>query len=178
MKNLRLVELDKDNFLAIDYNNFAKSMDFWKHITTKKLLIFQTDSMLCGNSHFTLDEFEKFDFIGARTPWDFKLYGGNGGLSVRDTEKSTQCVLDYEDGKLENLRKYGEDGFVARCFKLGGHNGRLGVGKLPTDSDKDRFAIQNYFNRPAFGAHQTSVQLPENQKEAFHQYCPEYGDLR
>lgn len=167
LRNVTLVELDKDNFDAKGYNDFVKSMEFWKHINGQHLLIFQTDSMLCSNSPYTLEDFESFSFIGARTPWDFKLPGGNGGLSVRDVNLSKECVMDLESGKLNKLKKYGEDGFFARCAKKKG-------AKLPVILDKDRFAAQNYFTQASFGGHQVSAQLSGSDLERFYQYCPEY----
>ena len=168
IKNLQLVELDKDNYTAKDYNDFVKSSNFWKYITTEKLLIFQTDSMLCSNSDYKLEDFEKYDFIGSRTPWDFKLPGGNGGLSVRDVIKSKKCISEYENGKLDHLKKYGEDGFFARCFDASADH------VLPTDDEKDMFSSQNYFTKKSFGGHQVSVQLSDDDREEFYSYCPEY----
>ncbi|KPI41285.1 uncharacterized protein AB675_8161 [Cyphellophora attinorum] len=46
------------------------------------LLMYQTDSMMCGNHKGTLDEWLDYDWVGA--PWYLESrYGGNGGLSLR-----------------------------------------------------------------------------------------------
>ncbi|KAK1765785.1 hypothetical protein QBC33DRAFT_543959 [Phialemonium atrogriseum] len=46
------------------------------------LLVFQTDSILCANSHQSLNDYLEFDWVGA--PWNPRgRFGGNGGLSLR-----------------------------------------------------------------------------------------------
>ncbi|KAL6787692.1 hypothetical protein J3E68DRAFT_444971 [Trichoderma sp. SZMC 28012] len=46
------------------------------------LLVFQTDSMLCGNSRLNLNDYLEYDWVGA--PWNpGGQWGGNGGLSLR-----------------------------------------------------------------------------------------------
>ncbi|PFH61034.1 hypothetical protein XA68_18399 [Ophiocordyceps unilateralis] len=49
------------------------------------LLLFQTDSMICANSMVEVDDFLRFDWVGA--PWNPEgEWGGNGGLSLRRVE--------------------------------------------------------------------------------------------
>ncbi|TDZ24309.1 hypothetical protein Cob_v003204 [Colletotrichum orbiculare MAFF 240422] len=46
------------------------------------LLVFQTDSMLCANSKYNINDYLEYDWIGA--PWNpGGRWGGNGGLSIR-----------------------------------------------------------------------------------------------
>lgn len=46
------------------------------------LLVYQTDSILCANSHQNINDYLDYDWIGA--PWNPNgRYGGNGGLSLR-----------------------------------------------------------------------------------------------
>lgn len=46
------------------------------------LLVFQTDSIICANSRYTINDFLEYDWIGA--PWHpSSTWGGNGGLSLR-----------------------------------------------------------------------------------------------
>ncbi|KAM3066243.1 hypothetical protein ACMFMG_003244 [Clarireedia jacksonii] len=70
------------------------------------LLVFQPDSIFCTKSIKTLNDFLKYDWIGA--PWSAtSKYGGNGGLSLRRVS-SILRVLKKESrtayhGELEDL---------------------------------------------------------------------------
>lgn len=87
-----LHNLDMMNSSVSSYNSMLKSPAFWSSLgeKTEKALIFQTDSLLLGES---IDEFLVYNYIGA--PWHMgneqwpeitKLVPpgvGNGGLSLR-----------------------------------------------------------------------------------------------
>ncbi|PQE11509.1 hypothetical protein CJF31_00011068 [Rutstroemia sp. NJR-2017a BVV2] len=70
------------------------------------LLVFQPDSIFCTKSRKTLNDFLKYDWVGA--PWSAtSKYGGNGGLSLRRVSSILQ-VLKKEartahHGELEDL---------------------------------------------------------------------------
>lgn len=55
----------------------------WEQLApSKHVLVFQTDAMICGNAHKTVDDFLEWDFIAAPMHNTQKLY--NGGLSLRN----------------------------------------------------------------------------------------------
>ncbi len=58
----------------------------WLYDTVLKpaewLLMFQTDSILCANSAYNINDYLEYDWVGA--PWNpNSRWGGNGGLSLR-----------------------------------------------------------------------------------------------
>ncbi len=73
------------DFLRVDFtgseyiNLLLTSALFWQQVQGEKLLYFQSDSVICSNSSYTLRDFLEYDFIGA--PWPD---GGccNGGFSL------------------------------------------------------------------------------------------------
>ncbi|KAH8799693.1 hypothetical protein F5884DRAFT_114028 [Xylogone sp. PMI_703] len=68
----------------------------WEDLApAKHVLIFQTDAILCANSHHTMDEFLEWDFIGAPVHDVEKLY--NGGLSLRNRELILQILNEGEN---------------------------------------------------------------------------------
>ena len=98
---IRLVEKDLDRN---DYNNLLLDINFWNEIDCEKVLIYQTDTFIAKKFD---DSFLEFDYIGA--PWgpsshsnflknhlnlEFDLLIGNGGLSIRNVEKSKSCLID------------------------------------------------------------------------------------
>ncbi|KAM5351242.1 hypothetical protein ACJ41O_003965 [Fusarium nematophilum] len=59
------------------------------------LLVFQTDSMICANSKYNLDDFLEYDWVGA--PWDPEsTWGGNGGLSLRRVSRIVDVLRGGE----------------------------------------------------------------------------------
>ncbi|KAM0436715.1 hypothetical protein ACHAPT_002426 [Fusarium lateritium] len=59
------------------------------------LLVFQTDSIICANSKYDLDDYLEYDWVGA--PWNpNSTWGGNGGLSIRRVSRLIQLLQNQE----------------------------------------------------------------------------------
>ena len=56
--------LQTDNLARKEYNELFKSLSFWNQIDAEYIQIMQTDSALCKNSRYTLDNFIQFPYIG------------------------------------------------------------------------------------------------------------------
>ena len=111
---ISLTCLHQSGFSKKDYNALLLSQAFWRALLgRKKVLIFQTDTVLCANSEHSLEEFMGFDYIGAtwnpRRPVGLVIHGGNGGLSLRDWHVSMECLRRFSPG----LWPGGEDGYFA-----------------------------------------------------------------
>lgn len=102
---------------------------FWEQLApAEHLLFFQLDSMLCGNSIRSLDEFlglDKtsvgYDWVGAVWEWrgyPATPYGGNGGLSLR--KRSTMVRITKEFGHTWELTQTPEDLWFAMMLELSG----------------------------------------------------------
>jgi len=49
------------------YSKALTSPEFWKLITTPKVLLAQTDTWMCNGAHKHLKDFLQYDYVGA--PW-------------------------------------------------------------------------------------------------------------
>lgn len=149
------------------YNALFLNIDFWKTIKGRlKILIFQTDSVVCNNSKYNICDFLHFDYIGPQwfdrlRPNGIVLDGGVGGFSLRDYSKSIDCLERFPG----NLWQGGEDNYFAFHIELIG-------GKVAKKNDSAKFCTQNKFIYKSFAAHQIS-NLSKVDKSRFLLYCPE-----
>jgi hypothetical protein len=99
---VHITKLPYENLTEQMYNGLLTTSGIYERIwmLPEHILIFQTDTMLFSGE---LEEFFKFDFIGA--PWKHSPFKGcNGGLSLRNREaiirvcKNNPWVYDNEDG--------------------------------------------------------------------------------
>ena len=161
-----LSKLNTDSLNASDYNGILLSCKFWNLLNGRgKILIFQTDSILCNKSPYNLYTFLDFDYIGStwarKRPVGITIDGGNGGLSLRSWEKSLQCLEQFPPSFWPG----GEDGYFGFHLELMG-------AKVGKEVDCAKFSTHRYFHYKSFGAHKISV-LDKKDKDAFIQYCPE-----
>jgi hypothetical protein len=161
-----LTGLGTDTLTPADYNALLLSREFWHALAGRgKVLIFQTDSVLCGKSVFELEDFLDCDYIGSkwqrRRPIGLTIDGGSGGLSLRDWERSVECLDRFPARHWRG----GEDAYFAFHMELIGAR----VGKPDACA---RFSTQGEFLAESFGAHQISL-LSEHDLAEFLSYCPE-----
>lgn len=87
---LHTVSLERHGFDTLPlnstrgYSRLIASSRFWQFVNADRVLIFQTDSVLCSLSPWRVDDFLEYDYVGA--PWLVPYDGitvGNGGLSLR-----------------------------------------------------------------------------------------------
>jgi len=149
---------------------FMISEGFWQAVVGKKVLVFQTDTLLCRHS-YGLRDFIDFDYIGA--PWSGGIlatnnngrggYAGNGGLSIRNVTLMLECTRSsmFRDRLItrHRARKYlsNEDLLFGMC--LLSHP----QAKLPSREEAMRFSVETlYFDRP-LGFHAIWRHLEEDQ---------------
>lgn len=95
-----LTRLDCDAINRDDYNALMLHNSFWQALAGRgKVLVFQTDAILCQASPYRLDDFLTFDYIGSdwgrHRPEGVVVDGGNGGLSLRDWSRSVECLARF-----------------------------------------------------------------------------------
>jgi hypothetical protein len=77
-----------------EYSSMLMSRKFWDAFPEEKILVFQSDIILCGPK---IDEFIRYDYIGApvryRDRSDAIVF--NGGLSLRSKSKLVQCLETF-----------------------------------------------------------------------------------
>lgn len=165
-----LSPLATENIVGRHYNAMLLTLDFWDSlIAHKKIFIFQTDSLLCGNTKYRLQDFMHYDYIGSwwprHRPVNAIIDGGNGGLSIRDWQKSRDCLERF----LPNLWPGGEDSYFA--FHID-----LIKGKVAREKECSKFSTQYKFRHNSFGCHNIS-QLSKKEQLTFVSYCPESASL-
>jgi len=162
------IPLHTTNLTSYEYSSLLKQKSFWNQIQAENILVFQTDSVLCNASMYTMNDFTKFDYIGCSS--DSKSVGksgyfgkeqfyGVGGLSFRKKSFMMQCIKDNPSSGL-----IAEDVFFSKCVSKSPSSRR------PTADDLASFCSQQRMFKKSFGAHKTSI-MKKTRK--FFKYCPE-----
>lgn len=146
-------ELAPDRLNGSMYNGLFLSRPFWDAIAGRgKILVFQTDSMLCNMSGYKLDDFLEFDFIGSRFPTGgcgLAFRGRIGGFSLRDWKRSAEALERFMPERWPT----GEDLFFSLFIDADG-------GRVSDDEDSDRFCGQRWFRKGCFALHQPNFRKP------------------
>jgi hypothetical protein len=112
------------------YSLLLKSRRFWDSFKCDRILLMQSDTVLCRNSDKRLSEFFEYEYIGGHTP---NMNHGsrihiNGGLSFRQRAGMLRCLQHQtQQDAIE------EDSFFSQCEEL----------QQPPVDVLDRFAIDN-----------------------------------
>lgn len=169
-ERISFVKLPVGTFDANSYNALLLSEPFWTALAgRKKILVFQTDALVCENSCFDIREFLGFDYIGSL--WRRKRRigivadGGNGGLSLRDWHRSVECLRRFPAAEWRG----GEDGYFAFHLDLLGY-------RIAKPANCARFSTQEKFLYRSWGVHQPSL-LKSADRDRFFAYCPEAHHL-
>jgi hypothetical protein len=133
----KLIELDIDNLTSVQYNKLCKSSAFYKCIETEIILIFQTDTIILSNNKDQINNFLKYDYVGA--PWRNRLVG-NGGLSLRRKSKMIEICEKVDPNLVEN-----EDNYF--CWQNVVNLNR------PSFEEAQKFSVETVFHEKSFGIH-------------------------
>jgi len=170
---LHTASLERNGFPSLSaansssYSKLLSSTRFWSALQAQHVLIFQTDSVLCSMSPWTIDDFLRYDYIGA--PWINRWYGmdiGNGGLSLRKTKTMIRITKGFKFNETEN-----EDIYFARgIYDLAARDPSIVVPPVHVAS-KFAYEAGNLPRVTSFGVHKTP--LMQVDKEAIAKTCPE-----
>lgn len=132
--------------------------------STDRMLLFQSDSVICSKANTTVEDFFAYDFVGA--PIDAKYgQGYNGGLSIRNPELFLQIVQesDFSKGTVE---------FEDQWFYIEA-KARVGKGvNLPGPDIAMTFAVETIDYETPLGYHQPARWQADNMAQ-IEEYCPE-----
>jgi uncharacterized protein DUF5672 len=161
---VHLTRLATDDLGAAKYNALLLSQRFWDSVIgRKKVLIFQTDAVSCKHSDYTLGDFASYDYIGSKwrrqRPVGLIIDGGSGGLSLRDWEKTHECLSRFPPQHWCG----GEDGYFGFHIELMG-------GKVGRGNECAKFSTESEFLFKSWGGHQIS-RLSRKAQAAFLDYC-------
>jgi hypothetical protein len=173
-RNKFLIPLDTDNLNANEYNRLFRNKSFWDNVKAEHILVFQTDTVLCKNSKYKIEDFMKYDYIGC--PYNGTIIGktgkvwgednyfyGIGGLSYRNKSFMIDCI-----NKNSNVPPNSpEDVIFSNC---------VAESKNKPESAEvlNKFCTQFYGLDKSFGVHRPT-HLAD--KETFSEYCPEINIL-
>lgn len=146
IENIKYENLGIENIKHIkEHTALLKTIDFWEKVKGKKVLFFQTDSMLLRHG---IDEFLEYDYVGG--PWlkpKDGVYVGNGGLSLRTKNKMIE-ILKKHPNDSQNY----EDIYFS--IHLNGKN-------VPTVDIAKKFSVEDTFYINPFGIHKPH-KIPSN----------------
>ena len=154
---------------------------FWENVLADKVLMFGGNSVMCGNSPYSLLDFTQYDYIGS--PWGSakKGVGGDGLISLRNRKVMLQ-VIQYKLDKTppgekreEQYKKWGgEDTFFVNTMlemKQFAQYSHFNI--APLDACMKWGAINNYVNDTVLTATGTLGQVGNIERAKFLDYCIE-----
>jgi hypothetical protein len=148
-----LINLHVDNLTRDEYSDMLIfNKDFYNLIPTETFLIFQTDSMIFSKNKHLINDFLKYDYVGA--PWAHPPKNnthhtvGNGGLSLRKKSKMLE-IMDKEKKEENEV----EDMFFG-CTDV------IDLYK-PTFEEAKKFSVEWVFSEVTFGCHQPWIRRNE-----------------
>jgi hypothetical protein len=148
---------------------------FWEQLApAERVLMFQSDSIICANSRRTVDDFLEYDFIGAPVREGLGA-GYNGGLSIRNVPLILEIVNNeswVEDKKEKNGKykdgpnvDYEDQWFYAKMKERNAH--------FPTQEVASQFAVETILADEPLGYHQANVWQAGSMEQIL-KWCPEY----
>lgn len=159
---ISLINLNVDNLSREEYSNLLISnKNFYNNIPSEIFLIFQTDSMIFSRNKNLINDFLKYDYVGAPWPHEPRDNGhkvGNGGFSLRKKSKMLE-IMDKES----NIG-LPEDVFFSCTTTVPLYKPSVDEAKL--------FAVEHIFSEKTFACHQ-----PWHLKNELIKYYPEIRRL-
>lgn len=144
---IKFVNLWVDDLNYFTYSNIFKDPLFYSHIETDIFLVFQTDSMIIAENKHLINDFLKYDYVGA--PWADKVVG-NGGLSLRNKHKMIE-IINHRGHDTNTM----EDWYFTRYDGI--------LLNTPDFEQAKIFSIETVFNEVIFGIHNAWKYLPHSQ---------------
>jgi len=94
-ERISTINLNINNLTRDEYSLLFKQKFFYHRIPTETFLVFQTDSIIFEKNKELINNFLKYDYVGA--PWSWSPKGvnnfvGNGGLSLRKKSKMIEII--------------------------------------------------------------------------------------
>jgi hypothetical protein len=170
-----LSEINVANLDIAGYNSLFFSTGFWENLLGENILIFQTDTVLCKASRLKVEDFLKYDYVGA--PWDpnkfnficksdgHRIFVGNGGLSIRKRSKSLNILKQRP--VPSNQACPNEDGYFS-CLATEPDSNF----SVPTPDIAKMFSVETTFYGEPVGVHKPWPYLTKAEMDSLSGYCP------
>ncbi|KAK8049908.1 hypothetical protein PG994_011638 [Apiospora phragmitis] len=137
-----------------------------------KILMFQSDSIICSASEARADDFVEWDLVGAPIGETWGA-GYNGGLSIRNRAMMLD-VLDRHRFQDDMDPPYEDQWFYKKLRELPPREDGTPAARLPDIDDARRFAVETIYGERPLGYHQP-MRFNKEKKNEILQYCPEIG---
>ncbi|KAK8088729.1 hypothetical protein PG997_003690 [Apiospora hydei] len=137
-----------------------------------KVLMFQSDSIICSASEARADDFIEFDLVGAPIGEQWGA-GYNGGLSIRNRAMMLD-VLDRHSFQDDMVPPYEDQWFYKKLRELPPRADGTPAAYLPDVDTARRFAVETIYGERPLGYHQP-MRFNKEKKDEILQYCPEIG---
>ena len=150
---ITLVNLNVKNIRIDQYSTMFFCPTFYHNIPTETFLIFQTDSIILKENKDKINDFLKYDYVGAPWPKSMGVLGkmvvGNGGLSLRKKSKMMELLKYKKKAIFPN--KYGK--YIAEDqFFCGYYVKEVELFK-PTFIKAMDFSVEAVYSEAPFGIH-------------------------
>jgi hypothetical protein len=175
---ITLVNIGLHNLTVAQYSMIFYDEEFYKYIPTETFLVFQTDSVILKENKEKINDFLKYDYVGAPWPKTMGILGnmevGNGGLSLRKKSKMLELLKYKDDVAIEN-GIYGK--YIAEDqFFNGYHVKNIHVYK-PIFIKAKEFSIEAVFHKSPFGVHKPWLGVRKEELFYLTNVYPEIGTL-
>lgn len=173
------------NLTVPEYSRLLCTTDFWRGLgptgtADPHVLVFQTDSILSETSPVRIEEFLDFAYIGA--PWrhlpQFRIGGGNGGLSLRQTDamvEACQCFAQDPFFRRRGIMDLPEDLKFALYF---GSPTRRKQYYLPDRQTSARFSVESMYLYPRpLGIHKAWKRLSAREWQTLKKQDPWFAEI-
>ena len=135
-----------------DVSAFMTTPWLWEQLMpAKHVLLFQLDSIICSNSPFEVNDYLKYDLIGApiqdSAGWGL---GFNGGLSLRNLDKTLQIVRNNNwAAEVKDAKDKGLDGVPILSIGTSDINFIFpGYGNSPRIQYEDQWFFKKFMELP------------------------------
>ena len=162
-----VMPLHTDNLNAGEYSKLLQNKNFWDKVNAENILVFQTDTALCGKSKRKMNNFIKYNYIGCNigTSIGDKVWGENhrrygvGGLSFRKKSFMLKCI------KNQTRKNNAENVAFSNCV----HNSH----RKPTSLKNAKNFCSQGIPTESAGSHKVNHMMTKNNKKIFYSHCPE-----
>ncbi|KUI63183.1 hypothetical protein VP1G_10304 [Cytospora mali] len=143
-------------------SKFLASPWIWEQVqAAKRVLLFQSDSILCSKSEATVEDYFRYDLIGAPIAEQYGQ-GYNGGLSVRNPRVFLEIAREVDFSTSGH--EFEDQFFYGEILKRGGSLAGVEVAKT--------FSVETIYYETPLGYHQPQRWQP-NMMNEIEDWCPE-----
>jgi hypothetical protein len=172
-ERVKLVQLNVDKLNLYTYSGILLDKSFYDNIKTEYFLVFQTDSIICSKYKNTINDFLKYEYVGAPFGDNDNIGNdtvGNGGLSLRKKSKMLEILDNCKTKNSDNQYLMEDRVFAYSCNNIPIYK--------PSLEKAAQFSIEsNINNNKAFGIHKAFVYLDDKKINSIKEWCPEITKL-